>query len=178
MKHSSYGAIVHGRPGNSASTVEARTIDGHRVIALIAVQGDLATPSLESVKSAFVRLAQGTEANKLATAAPPPPFASGVAVVLLAGGRAHVATTGEAQCYRERDGVLEALDAGEYELRSGDGLIAASESSLEVNRRFFKAAIEPAANEEFRNDLLDDALVSALEGYPPSGVAVSAAWIR
>lgn len=177
MSHSSYGAIVHGRPGSSASTVEARTIDGGRVVALIAVQGDLATPSLESVKSAFVRLAQGTEAAKLASAAPPPPFASGVAVVLLASGRAYVATTGEARCYIERDGILHELAAGSHDVRSGDALIAASESSLQVNRRFFATSVQPAANAEFRNDLLDDALASALEAYPPNGFAVSAAWI-
>src|SRR5690348_2767721 len=103
MNRSSYGAIVHGRPANAASTVEARTIDGARVVALIAVQGDLATPSLESVKGAFGRLPQGTEAAKLTAAAPPPPYASGVAVVLLAGDNAHVATTGGGRCYRERD---------------------------------------------------------------------------
>lgn len=177
MNHSSYGAVVHGRPGSSASTVEARMIDGGRVVALIAVQGDLATPSLESVKGAFARLAQGTEAGKLASAAPPPPYASGVAVVLLAGGRAYVATTGEARCYLERGGVLHELAAGPHDVRSGDVLIAASESSLEVKRRFFVNAVQPAANAEFRNDLLDDVLASALEAYPPNGLAVSAAWI-
>lgn len=177
MNHSLYGAVVHGRPGDSASTVEARTIDGGRVVALIAVQGDLATPSLESVKGAFVRLAQGTEAGKLTGAAPPPPYASGVAVVLLAGGRAYVATTGDARCYLEREGILHELVAGAHDVRSGDGLIAASESSLEVNRRFFTGNMQPPANAEFRNDLLDDALALALEAYPPSGFAVSAAWI-
>jgi hypothetical protein len=177
MNHSSYGAVVHGRPGSAASTVEARTLDGGRMIALIAVQGDLATPSLESVKGAFVRLAQGTEAAKLTAAAPPPPYASGVAVVLLAGGCAHVATTGGARCYRERDGVLHELGVGAHDVRSGDALIAASDSSLEVNRRFFTTAVEPSAGEEFRNDTLDDALALALEGYPLSGFAVSAARI-
>jgi len=177
MTHSSYGAVVHGPPGNAASTVEARTLDGARVIALIAVEGDLATPSLESVKGALARLAHGTEAAKLAAAAPPPPFASGVAVVLLAGDHAHVATTGGGRCYRERDGILHELGAGAHDLRSGDALIAASQASLEVDRRFFTTAVEPSASEEFRNDTLDDALESALEGYSTSVFAVAAARI-
>lgn len=177
MKPSLYGAVVHGPPGNAASTVEARTLGGARLIALIAVQGDLATPSLESVKGAFARLTQGTEAAKLTAAAPPPPYASGVAVVLLADNHAHVATVGGGRCYRERDGILHELGAGSHDLRSGDALIAASEASLGVNRRFFTTAVEPPASEEFRNDTLDDALASALEGYSASGFAVSAARI-
>ncbi len=177
MNHSSYGALVHGPPANAASTVEARTLNGARVIALIAVQGDLATPSLESVKGALARLAHGTEAAKLTAAAPPPPYASGVAVVLLAGDHAHVATTGGGRCYRERDGILHELGAGAHDVRSGDALIAASHASLEVDRRFFTTAVEPSASEEFRNDTLDDALASALEGYSSSGFAVSAARI-
>ncbi len=177
MNHSSYGALVHGRAADAASTVEARTIDGARVIALIAVHGDLATPSLEAVKAAFVRLAHGTEAAKLTAAAPPPPFASGVAVVLLAGDQVHVATAGGARCYRERDGVLHELGAGAHEVRSGDAVIAASQASLEVGRRFFTTAAPPSASEEFRNDTLDDALEAALAGYPASAFAVAAARI-
>ena len=145
--------------------MEPRTLNGGRVIALIAVQGDLATPSLESVKGALARLANGTEAAKLTAAAPPPPFASGVAVVLLTGDRAHVAITGEARCYRERDGVLHELEPGAHDVRSGDALIAASDASLEVDRRFFTTAVAPLASEEFRNDTLDDALESALAGF-------------
>lgn len=175
MNHSSYGAFVHGRPANAASTVEARTLDGARVIALIAVQGDLATPSLESVKGAFVRLANASEAARLTAAAPPPPYASGVAVVLLAGERAHVATTGGARCYRERDGLLHELGAGAHDVRSGDALIAASHPNLAVDRRFFTSAVAPPSSEEFRNDTLDGALESALAAYPSSGFAVSAA---
>jgi hypothetical protein len=177
MNHSSYGAVVHGRPANAASTVEARTLDGVRVIALIAVQGDLATPSLESVKGALVRLTHGTEAAKLTAAAPPPPYASGAAVVLLAGDHAHVAISGEARCYREREGILRELGAGAHDVRSGDALIAASHASLEVGRRFFTTAAPPPASEEFRNDTLDDALQEALAGYSSSGFAVSAARI-
>jgi len=177
MNHSSYGALVHGRPADAASTVEARTLHGARVVALIAVHGDLATPSLESVKGELARLANGTEAAKLAAAAPPPPYASGVAVVLLAGDHAHVATKGGGRCYCERDGILRELGAGAHDLRSGDALIAASHASLEVDRRFFTTAVEPFASEEFRNDTLDDALESALEGYSSSGFAVAAARI-
>ncbi len=175
MNHSSYGAVVHGRQANAGATVEARTVGGARVVALIAVQGDLATPSLEAVKGALARLAHGTEAAKLVAAAPPPPYASGVAVVLLAGDHAHVATTGGARCYRERDGILHELGAGAHDLRSGDALIAASHASLEVDRRFFTTAVEPSASEEFRNDTLDAALESALEGYSSSAFAVAAA---
>jgi hypothetical protein len=177
MNHSSYGAVVHGRRANAASTVETRTLDGARVIALIAVHGDLATPSLEAVKGALARLAQGTEATRLVAAAPPPPYASGVAVVLLAGDHAHVATAGGARCYRERDGILHELGAGAHDVRSGDALIAASHASLEVDRPFFTTAVEPSASEEFRNDTLDAALESALEGYSSSAFAVAAARI-
>jgi len=77
-----YGAPVHGRRVDTdvASTMEARSIGGGQTVALIAVQGDLASPSLESVKSAFARVEGVTEgaAVKLAIAAPPPPYASGV----------------------------------------------------------------------------------------------------
>lgn len=177
MNHSSYGAVVHGHRPDAASTVEARTLDGARAVALIAVHGDLATPSLESIKGALARLAHRTEAAKLVAAAPPPPFASGVAVVLLAEGRAHVATAGGGRCYRERDGLLHELAAGAHDLRAGDALIAASQASLDVDRRFFTLAFEPSASEEFRNDTLDAALESALEGCSSSGFAVSAARI-
>jgi hypothetical protein len=175
MNHSSYGAVVHGRQANAVSTVEARTLGGARVVALIAVQGELATPSLESVKAALAKLVEGTEATRLVAAAPPPPWASGVAVVLLAEGRAHVATTGDARCYRERDGLLHELGAGAHDVRSGDALIASSHASLDVDRRFFTTAVEPPAGEEFRNDTLDAALDSALEGYASSAFAVAAA---
>ena len=175
MNHSSYGAVVHGRMADAVSTVEARTLGGARVVALIAVQGDLATPSLESVKGALAKLVDGTEAIRLVAAAPPPPWASGVAVVLLAGDHAHVATAGGARCYRERDGVLDELGAGAHDVRSGDALIASSHAGLDVDRRFFKAAVEPSVSEEFRNDTLDAALESALEGYSSSAFAVAAA---
>lgn len=177
MNPSSYGAVVHGHRPDAASTVETRALDGARLVALIAVRGDLATPSLEAVKSALARLASGTDAAKMAAAAPPPPYASGVAVVLLAGDHAHVAVTGAARCYRERDGALHELVAGAYELRSGDALIASSHGGLEVDRPFFTTAVEPPANDEFRNDTLDAALDAALEGYSSSAFAVAAARI-
>ena len=53
------------------------------------------------------------------------------------------------------------LGAGAHDVRSGDALIAASQASLEVDRRFFTTAVEPSASEEFRNDTLDAALESA-----------------
>lgn len=177
MNHSSYGAVAHGRRPNAASTVEARTLDGARVIALIAVQGDLATPSLESVKGELARLARGNDVARLLAAAPPPPYASGVAVILLAGHHAHVGIAGGARCYWERDGVLHELGAGAHEVRSGDALIAASHASLAVDRRFFTTAVEPPASDEFRNDTLDAALVAALEGYTSSAFALAAARI-
>lgn len=67
-----YGAMVHG----------ARSVEGGLVVALVAVQGDLASPSLESLKGAFARVASVTAdaAVTVATAAPPPPYASGVDV--------------------------------------------------------------------------------------------------
>lgn len=165
-----YGALVHGRRTgvDVASTVEARTIDGARVVALIAVQGDLATPSLESVKGAFARAARVTDgaAATIAGSAPPPPYAAGVAVVLLAGGAVHVAATGGARCYRERGGVLEQLAAGVHDAAPGDALVAASHASLEVGRPFFTAAPRPGADAAFRNDALDTAIAAALAPYP------------
>ncbi|WAS96730.1 hypothetical protein [Nannocystis punicea] len=175
-----YGAIVHGRRVDTdvTSTVEARAVEGGRVVALIAVQGTLATPSLESVKGALARVARVTEgaAGALAGAAPPPPYASGVGVVLLFDGLAHVATTGGARCYRERDGVLEELAAGVHDARSGDALVAASHAGLHVGRPFFTTELRPAADAEFRNDALDAALDAALAPYS-AFVAVAAARI-
>lgn len=165
-----YGALVHGRRADKdvACSVETRADDGARVVALIALQGDLATPSLESVKGAFVRVPRIGDgaARTLATAAPPPPYASGVAVVLLLGAAAHVAATGGARCYRERGGVLEELAAGVHDAASGDTFIAASHASLPVGRAFFTTKIDPAGDAEFRNDALDTALASALASYP------------
>lgn len=161
-----YGAIVHGRRTDidAASTVEARATEDGRVVALIAVQGNLAAPSLESVKGAFARVAHATDgaAVTLAKAAPPPPYASGVGVVLLAGTAAHVATTGGARCYRERHGVLEELAAGVHDVKSGDTFVAASHADLRVGHAFFTTQIQAAGDAEFRNDALDAALESAL----------------
>lgn len=175
-----YGAIVHGRRVDTdvASTVETRPVEGGRVVALVAVQGNLATPSLESVKGALARVARVTDgvAATLAAAAPPPPYASGVAVVLLFDDVAHVATTGGARCYRERSGVLEQLAAGVHDAQSGDAFVAASHASLHVGRAFFTTAIQAAADAEFRNDALDAALASALAPYSEF-VAVAAARI-
>ena len=175
-----YGAIVHGRRGDTdaTSTVEAREVEGGRAVALIAVQGNLATPSLEGVKGAFARVAHVTDgaAATLAKAAPPPPYASGVAVVLLSGNAAHVAATGGARCYRERRGVLEELAAGVHDAQPGDAFVAASHASLHVGRAFFTTRIEAAGGPEFRNDLLDAALQSALAPYS-TFVAVAAARI-
>lgn len=173
-----YGALVHGRRVDKdvASTVEARSIEGGRVVALIAVQGDLATPSLESVKGAFARVAHVTDgaARTLAGAAPPAPYASGVAVVLLFDSVAHVAATGGAHCYRERRGKLEALAAGVYAAEPGDVFVAASHASLRIGAAFFTTELQASTDAEFRNDTLDAALESALAPYPAL-VAVAAA---
>jgi hypothetical protein len=177
MNPSSYGAVIHGHRADAVSTVEARTLGGARVIALIAVHGDLATPSLESVKGELARLTLGTEAARMVAAAPPAPWAAGVAVVLLAGDHAHVATGGGARCYRERDGILHELGPGAHDLRSGDALIASSHATLQIDRPFFTSAAAPVASPEFRNDTLDAALDSALEAYPSSGFSVAAARI-
>jgi len=176
-----YGALVHGRrvAADVASSVEARALADGQLVALVAVQGDLATPSLECVKGAFARVEAASEraAVTLATAAPPPPYASGVAVVLVFGGVAHVATTGAARCYRERGGLLAALPAGAHEVMPGDAWIAASHASLVVGRRFFTTEELADGDAAFRNDGLDAALASALAPYPEL-VAVAAAWVR
>lgn len=173
-----YGAIVHGRrtDTDAASTVEARATEDGRVVALIAVQGNLATPSLESVKGAFARVAHATDgaAATLAKAAPPPPYASGVAVVLLGEGGAHVATSGGARCYRERDGVLEELAAGVHDAKPGDAFVAASHAGLRAGHAFFTTPVQAAGDAEFRNDTLDAALEAALAPYS-TFVAVAAA---
>lgn len=164
-----YGALVHGRrvDTDAASTVEAREVAGERVVALVAVQGDLATPSLESVKGAFARANGVTEgaAMSLARSTPPPPYASGVAVVLLLGGEAHVASTGGSRCFRERGGVLEPLAAGVHAVQPGDALVAASHATLTVGRAFFTGELGPGGTAEFRNDGLDAALAAALAPY-------------
>lgn len=169
---------MHGRRADKdvASTVEARPLAAGPVVALIAVQGDLATPSLESVKGAFARAAQVTDAValSLARSAPPPPYASGVGVVLLFNNVAHVAVTGGARCYRERGGILEELPAGAHDARPGDAFLAASHASLRTGSGFFTAGIPAAAAAEFRNDALDAALTSALAPYSAL-VAVAAA---
>lgn len=173
-----YGAIVHGRRVDTdvASSVEARPNAEGRVVALVAVQGDLATPSLESVKGAFARAAQVNEgaAKTIAGSAPPPPYASGVGVVLLFGEVAHVAATGGARCYRERRGVLAELAAGAHAVESGDAFIAASHASLQPGRAFFTTQIQAGGDAEFRNDTLDAALQSALAPYSAL-IAVAAA---
>lgn len=164
-----YGAVVHGRRVDKdvASSIEAGVIDGQPVVALVAVQGDLATPSLEGVKGAFARLARVGEgaAGALTRAAPPPPYASGVAVVLLAGDVAHVAATGGARCYRERDGVLAELASGVHAVAAGDGLVAASHAGLRGGAAFFAAEIAAVGEAEFRKDRLDAALAAALAPY-------------
>lgn len=173
-----YGALVHGRRADTdvASTVETRPIDGGRLVALIALQGDLATPSLESVKGALARVVSVNDAaaTKVATSAPPPPYAKGVAVVLLQGSVAHVATTGAARCYRERGGTLTELAAGTHASEPGDAFIAASHASLRVGHAFFTTPVQPSADTEFRNDTLDAALASALATHTAL-VAVAAA---
>lgn len=175
-----YGAMVRGRRVDTdvASTVEARSVAGGRVVALVAVQGDLAAPSLESLKGAFARVARVTDgaAATVAGAAPPPPYASGVGVVLLVDNVAHVATTGGARCYRERRGLLEELAAGAHDAAPGDAFVAASHASLRVGRAFFPTEIQAATDAEFRNDALDAALASALAPYSAL-VAVAAARI-
>lgn len=171
-----YGALVHGRRVDKdvASSVEASALEG--VVALVAVQGDLATPSLESVKGAVARVQQVSDgvAATIARSAPPPPYASGVAVVVLVGEVAHVAITGAARCYRERGGVLEELAAGAHAVASGDALVAASHASLQVGRAFFTTPIDAGGGAAFRNDALDAALTAALAPYAAL-IAVAAA---
>lgn len=176
-----YGAVVHGRrtAADVASTVETRAVEEGRVVALVAVQGDLATPSLEGVKGALARVARvadGTAAT-LAAATPPPPYCSGTGVVLLLGDVAHVAARGGARCYRERGGVLAELAAGVHDAAPGDTFIAASHASLRVGHAFFTTVIGSASDTEFRNDRLDAALAAALAPYSEL-VAVAAARIE
>lgn len=175
-----YGAIVHGRRADidAASSVEARPAEAGRVVALVAVQGNLATPSLEGVKGAFARLARVSDgaAATLAAATPPAPYCSGASVVLLLGDVAHVATTGGARCYRERGGILEELAAGTHDARPGDAFVAASHAGLHVGQSLFTTEVRTAAGAEFRNDTLDAALESALAPYSIF-VAVAAARI-
>lgn len=174
-----YGAVTSGRRDdtNACSTVEARTVGGARLILLAAVQGDLATPSLESVKDAFAKVAHADEAAaaKLASATPPPPYGSGAAVVVLAGSRAFAAASGAARCYLERAGKLEELGAGAHDLSPGDAVIVASHARLPVGRAFFGAGASSAGDDEFHNDRLDADLDAALSGAGGKFVAVAAA---
>ncbi len=176
-----YGALTLGaRSGPDAcATVEARMIDGPtRVVMLAAVQGVLATPSLEGIKSALAKLSHAdvAAAAKLAASAPPSPYASGVAVALVAGAHVLVASTGAAQCYLERRGTLEAVGPGAYELASGDAILAASHGGLlPEGRPFFAAVITSAPDEELRNDGLDAALETALARATGEFLAIAAA---
>lgn len=174
-----YGALAHGRRVDTdvASSVEARPADAGQVVALIAVQGDIATPSLESVKSALARVdlaSPDAAAAKLAGAGPPPPYCKGASVVLLIKNVAHVAATGGARCYRERGGVLAELPAGAHAIEPGDAFVAASHASLHVGRAFFTTAMQPTAGAAFKNDALDADLASAL-AQTPALIAVAAA---
>jgi hypothetical protein len=175
-----YGALALGkRTGPDAcSTVEARTVDGTaRVVMLTAVQGDLATPSLEAIKGGLAKIARADEsaALKLAGAAPPPPYASGVAVVLLVGARAFVASTGAARCYLERGGKLEAIAAGTYDLAPGDAILAASHAGLTAGQAFFDPGVPSAPDDELSNNRLDAALETALSRAAGAFIAVAAA---
>jgi hypothetical protein len=175
-----YGALALGkRTGPDAcSTVEARTVDGaERMVMLAAIQGDLATPTLEGIKGGLAKVARADESAvaKLAASAPPPPYASGVAVVLLAGARAFVASTGAARCYLERGGKLEAIAAGTYDLAPGDAILAASHAGLTAGQAFFDATVPSAPDDEFSNSRLDAALETALSRAARAFIAVAAA---
>lgn len=174
-----YGALAHGRRVDTdvASTVEARRTDAGQLVALIAVQGDIATPSLESVKSALARVdlsSLDVAAAKLAGSGPPPPYCKGASVVLLFDNFAYVAATGGARCYRERGGALAELPAGAHAIEPGEAFVAASHASLHVGRAFFTTATQPTAGAELRIDALDADLESAL-AQTPALIAVAAA---
>ena len=168
-----YGALVNG-PRNASSTVEARTVASGRLVLLLGIQGDLATPALESIKGMFARVdrADVAAAARLVAAAPPAPYCEGVAVVLLEGTSAIVASSGAARCYLERGGVLAELAAGSFELAPGDAIVAASDASLAVGRVFL-GDIPDAPDEAFHNDRLDAALLAALSSGPRVAVAAA-----
>jgi hypothetical protein len=184
-----YGALAVGRRSgpDACSTVEARTVESaegsSRLVLLVAIEGDLATPALEAVKGAFAKVIKAEEsaALKLVSAAPPPPYASGVAVVILEGTRAFVATKGAARCYLERGekadrpAKLETIAPGFYELAPGDAIVAASRAGLTTDRSFFEASIAPPTDDSFHNDGLDAALEKALSSGVSALLAVSAA---
>lgn len=181
-----YGALAVGRRSgpDACSTVEARTVEGAegptRLVLLVAVEGDLATPALEAVKGAFAKVMKADEgqAIKLASAAPPSPYASGVAVVLVEGTRAFVASKGSARCYLERAhdaAKLEAIAPGSYELRAGDVIVAASRTGLATGRSFIEGTLASPDDDTFRNDGLDAALEEALSTTAGALLAVSAA---
>lgn len=184
-----YGALVVGRRSgpDACSTVEARTVDGDegssRLVLLAAIEGDLATPALEAVKGAFAKVSQADEgiARHLVSAAPPPPYASGIAVVLLQGTRAFVATKGAARCYLERResshavAKLEEIGPGVHALSPGEAIVAASRAGLVAGKAFLAGPEAPSADEAFHNDGLDEALESALSTATGPLLAVSAA---
>jgi hypothetical protein len=174
-----YGAVTFGRRDDTGacSTVEARSVEGARLVLLAAVQGDLATPALESIKDAFAKVAHASEGAvaKLVAAAPPPPYGAGVAVVVLAGARAFAAASGAARCYLERAGRLEELGTGAHDLSPGDAVVVASHARLPVGRAFFGADVGGPLDDEFHNNGLDDALEAALSKGGGGFVSVAAA---
>lgn len=177
------GAVVHGRTkgADANATVEYRAVEGGRLTMLAALQGDLATPSIESVKAALARVVAADEAvaKRLVASAPPPPFASGVAIILLNADHAFVATSGAACCYRQRGGVLAQLEPGTHALHDGDLLLAASHFVLNVGALFVEqsAIAAPLTVDEPENAQLDAALETALR-TTSDFVAVSAAAVR
>ncbi|MBX3232045.1 MAG: hypothetical protein KIT84_19980 [Labilithrix sp.] len=172
MARMSFGAVTVGRRTavDACSTVEARTVDGARLVLLTAVQGELATPALEVVKGTFAKLACADQAGASKLAAPglPPQLASGVAVVLVAGERVFAAASGNARCYRERAGTLKAL-AGASDVMPGDVFVAASHPDLTTGRAFLGAGTvappDDTFDDTFHNGGLDDALDAALAGH-------------
>lgn len=162
MTHS-FGAVARGETG---ATIET----GPHGVMLAAVRGTLSTPALESVKAAFARLAGIDEAAaRTVAAAAPSMIADSVAIVLVSGTQAFVATTGTGVVYLERDKAASVVN-GSHVIAAGDALVAATEA---LSRPLFGGRA-PAPAAAFRNDTLDGDIFSGLDRQGAVGHGVAA----
>jgi hypothetical protein len=177
-----YGAIIHGRQAtyDANATVEFRTAGVTQFTLLCAVQGDLATASIESIKGALSKTDRADEdaAKRLVSSAPPPPFASGVAVVLLTETDAIVAMSGSGGCYRAREGVLAKIDAGAHALQAGDIFLAVSDGALIAGSGFLSGGPLAHGGSLADNAQLDGALEAAVARVANGFVAVAATQVE
>ncbi|MDP3276375.1 MAG: hypothetical protein Q8Q09_14345 [Deltaproteobacteria bacterium] len=120
----------------AVSSIEQRLIGGEPVLLLVALEGELCTPALESVVSKFTKLTalDDNAANTLLSAAAPSMLTRNAAICLIHPAYVLTATAGEAHVYRERnaqlartEGRCETTEQGHWLACTGDALTEGSE---------------------------------------------------